>query len=152
MAKTEMIGWNAFMKGEIPEKKKTMTQQVVKTAAMTSVAICITHAIPVALPFLAKSLMAAPVVHHVSSTVPVIADPSFQAQLSAATKPIKDILYGFAHEIYFIFMSWGAIEALVGKPQQGFQRMKIATLAYILLFWVPWIVDQVNHVKPSVGW
>ena len=74
---------------------------------------------------------------------------NFETTLAEATQPIKDIIFGFAHEIYFVFMAWGALEALIGKPQQGFTRMKIATASYVLLYWVPWIVETVNGVVPK---
>jgi hypothetical protein len=79
------------------------------------------------------------------------AGDDFTSQLDKALAPIKRIIYGFAHEIYFVMMSWGGVEALIGRTQQGFQRMKGATAAYIVLFWVPWICRQVSAAVPGTG-
>jgi hypothetical protein len=72
----------------------------------------------------------------------------FADQLRKATKPIRDVIFAFGHEIYFVMMAWGGIEALIGKTQQGFTRMKASTAAYVVLYWVPWIVETVNKAVP----
>lgn len=154
--KTVALEWGAFMRGEVVEKRIKPEAVVEKPniiPALTSAALTtgilalkiaaaahVVSAAPVAIPAMA---VASAAVSMATGT------PDFSAQLSAATRPIKDIIFGFAGEIYFVFMAWGALEALIGKPAQGFSRMKIATGAYILLYWVPWIVDQVNKVRPG---
>lgn len=140
MAKVQTLDWGAFMCGEIKEKAPMLARMNKALMALggTAFALSFVHGIAFADP---------------AAAVPAMGiDPSFQQAISTATKPIKDIIFGFAHEIYFVFMSWGAIEALIGKPQQGFSRMKISTGAYVLLFWVPWIVDQVNKARPHMGY
>lgn len=68
----------------------------------------------------------------------------FAAQLRIATKPIRDIITAFGHEIYGIFMLWAAIEMGIGKFQQGVSRMKSSTVAYIVLVWTPWIIETIT--------
>jgi hypothetical protein len=132
VAKTKVIEWKAFFAGEVLEKteSKTNWSKYAKVAAVTTAGLVIGLS--------SDQVLAAG-----------ISTNEFQASLSEATQPIRDIITGFAHEIYFVFMSWGALEALIGKPQQGFTRMKIATAGYVLLYWVPWIVDAVNGVVPK---
>lgn len=132
MAKTKVIEWKPFFAGEVIDKSKRPVDwsKFVTVATVTGAGIV--------LGINADMALAAGV-----------DTANFETTLAEATKPIKDILFGFAHEIYFVFMAWGAIEALIGKPQQGFTRMKIATASYILLYWVPWIVEAVNGVVPK---
>jgi hypothetical protein len=140
MTKTVTLDWKTFMNGSPAEvsKRRFNVHTALKIAGMvTVITVCISHG----------TVFASP-----DSIVTMAGDPSFQAQLSEATKPIKDVIFGFANEIYFVFMAWGAIEALIGKPQQGFMRMKTSTAAYILLYWVPTIVSMVNKVRPAVGY
>lgn len=138
MAKTQVMEWKAFMAGNAVEKssksnRKFNVDTALKIAGVATVALAVaTHGMPA----------------FANEAVTAMA-PSFQHQLSAATAPIKDIIFGFAHEIYFVFMAWGAMEALIGKPQQGFMRMKTSTAAYVLLYWVPTIVNMVNGVLPA---
>ncbi|GIP38617.1 hypothetical protein J31TS4_18970 [Paenibacillus sp. J31TS4] len=144
MAKIQTLDWQAFMAGKVEVKKGTrpaaFNGKAVAAAGAATIALCISHVVPVS-------------AHEAITAMAAVApDASFTEQLSVATKPIKDVLFGFAHEIYFFFMAWGALEALISKPQQGFTRMKVSTAAYILLYWVPWIVDQVNKVIPPVGY
>lgn len=150
MAKTQALEWKAFMQGDIRGKVATRVEAT-RTIAPALASAVITGGL-----FLLKATAlahAAPVVAPVAVAAMAMAGPiDFASQLALATKPIKDVIFGFAHEIYFVFMAWGALEALIGKPQQGFSRMKISTGAYILLFWVPWIVDQVNKVRPAGAW
>ncbi len=132
MAKTKVIEWKPFFSGEIIEKSNRTFDwsKIITVVTVTGAGVV--------LGLNTDFVMAAET-----------ATTDFQTSLSQATQPIKDIITGFAHEIYFVFMSWGALEALIGKPQQGFTRMKIATASYILLYWVPWIVETVNGVVPK---
>ena len=132
MEKIKVLEWKPFFSGEVIEKNRTS----VNWSKMAMVATITTAGLFIGLN--AEQAMAAE-----------IATNDFQTSLSQATQPIRDIITGFAHEIYFVFMSWGALEALIGKPQQGFTRMKIATASYVLLYWVPWIVTAVNKVVPQ---
>lgn len=132
MAKIKTLEWKPFFAGELIEKNK---RSVDWSKIITVVSV---SAAGVTLGLNADAALAAGV------------NPAnFETTLAQATQPIKDIIFGFAHEIYFVFMAWGALEALIGKPQQGFTRMKIATAAYVLLYWVPWIVETVNGVVPK---
>lgn len=156
MAKTEALEWNSFFKGEIKAKHnaksgRTYLLKAVEIGAIATVlGLTLAHTVPI----LATTLVGAKITvtsavtsgNAVAVMASVASDPTFQAQIANATKPIKDVIFGFANEIYFVFMAWGALEALIGKPQQGFSRMKTATGAYILLYWVPWIVKQVGRV------
>lgn len=149
MAKTVVLEWGAFMGGKVVEKdlvekRLKIANTALKVAAITAVGVVMINSVAALLP----AVHAAYAVHGVTVPAMAAAGPDF----SAATKPIKDIIFGAAHEIYFIFMSWGALEALIGKAQQGFTRMKVATGAYILLYWVPWIVDAVNKVRPAISY
>lgn len=139
MAKTQVVEWKAFIQGEVkpktPVKQKEFKFNWTLAAAAVIVGMNIAHGIAVADPAAIPAMASA-------------AGPTFQQALSAATKPIKDLIYGFGHEIYGIFMAWGAIEVMIGKASQGFNRMKTATLAYVLLWWVPWITNQVDIVRP----
>jgi hypothetical protein len=140
MAKTQALEWNSFMAGEIKPKfvspdKKTI-EKFMTIATIVVIESILIHTIPV-LAGSGKSITA------------IAMAPDFQGQLANATAPIHKLINGFAHEIYGVFMAWGAIEAMIGKTQQGFTRMKVATLGYVLLFWVPWIVDTVNGVRPG---
>jgi hypothetical protein len=143
MAKTVTYDFKSFCHGKLvekqEEKKNKLTLNINTVSKVTSVVL-------IGISVLNGDISTA---FASSNSITAMVDPNFQDTLSKATKPIKDIIFGFAHEVYFVFMAWGALEALIGKPQQGFTRMKIATGAYILLFWVPWIVDQVNKVRPS---
>jgi hypothetical protein len=141
--KTVALEWGAFMSGKVVEKKHVVKRNfnadtALKVAGVVTAAVMVVHGAPV---------FASP-----DAITTIATDPSFQAQISAATKPIKDVIFGFAGEVYFVFMAWGALEALIGKPQQGFTRMKTATAAYILLYWIPTIVQMVNKVRPAVGY
>jgi hypothetical protein len=132
VAKIKTLEWKPFFVGEIVEKTK---RNVDWSKIITVVSV---SAAGVMLGVNADAALAAGV------------NPAnFETTLAEATQPIKDIIFGFAHEIYFVFMAWGALEALIGKPQQGFTRMKIATASYVLLYWVPWIVQTVNGVVPK---
>ncbi len=156
MAKTQALDWKAFMSGEIREKGAAVPADPVKAEAPRAIAPALASAVLTGGLILLKTsalVHAAPVAAPVAVAAMAMAGPAdFATQLAAATKPVKDVIFGFAHEIYFVFMAWGALEALIGKPQQGFSRMKVSTGAYILLFWVPWIVDQVNKVRPVGAW
>jgi|SRR5690625_323719 len=134
--KTEVLDWRAFFDGEIVTKGDALPPK--PTGKKSAIALA--------------SAGVATALHSAKAPSEAITamSPSFEQSISAATKPIKDIIFGFAGEIYFVFMAWGALEALIGKPQQGFARMKVATGAYILLYWVPWIVKQVNLVRPGL--
>jgi hypothetical protein len=139
MAKVEALNWKSFMKGEIELKIPKPSMKPIEKYFMITTIIVVETIILNTVPVFAGS----------GKTVATLAmTPDFTAKLSAATAPIHSLIKGFAHEIYGVFMSWGAIEAMIGKPQQGFTRMKVATLGYVLLFWVPWIVDAVNGVRP----
>ena len=132
VAKIKTLEWKPFFDGNIVEKSKR------------------NNALPKWLTI--ASVTGAGIVLGINANAALAAGvnpANFESTLSAATQPIKDIIFGFAHEIYFVFMAWGAIEALIGKPQQGFTRMKVATASYILLYWVPWIVETVNGVVPK---
>jgi hypothetical protein len=142
MAKVQALKWNEFFAGSVVPKQE-QNQHVKKALVLLSAGAALT----------VSGVLLAHGVHVSPDAITAFAhsaasDPSFQAQLAQATKPIRDLINGFAHEIYFVFMSWGALEAMIGKPQQGFTRMKTATFAYVLLFWVPWIVDKVSLVGP----
>lgn len=135
--KIEALEWKAFMGGTVKPKEESKAPVRLNSTAIAAVVIAgitlaqsVGFAEPAAVPAMA------------ASEVP------FQQALSTATKPIKDLIYGAGHEIYGVFMAWGAIEVMIGKPAQGFTRMKTATLAYILLWWVPWIVNQADMVRP----
>lgn len=136
VAKTKAVEWKAFMQGKVVDKepgKKWGT--ATKIAAVVLVGIT-----------------AGDMIHPMlvgAEAVPVMAGPDFQGQLHSALKPIHDLIKGFAHEIYAVFMAWGAIECIIGKTQQGFTRMKTATLGYVLLYWVPTIIDLVNGARPE---
>lgn len=132
VAKIKTLEWKPFFAGNIVEKN---TRNVALPKWLT---IATVTGAGIVLGINADAALAAGVT-----------SANFESTLSAATQPIKDIIFGFAHEIYFVFMAWGAIEALIGKPQQGFTRMKIATASYVLLYWVPWIVETVNGVVPK---
>lgn len=138
MAKAQALDWKAFMGGEIKPKVDSKTLQKVMTVSLAVIAgaTVLTYALPA---FAAGKALA----------VTVMA-PSFEQSLSHAAAPIHGLIRGFAHEIYAIFMGWGAIEAMIGKPQQGFTRMKTATLGYVLLYWVPTIIELVNKARPGV--
>jgi hypothetical protein len=129
--KIKVLEWKPFFVGEVVEKNKREIDwsKIIKLTSITGATI--------ALAINSDAALAAGVT-----------PANFESSLASATQPIKDIIFGFAHEIYFVFMAWGAIEALIGKPQQGFTRMKIATASYVLLYWVPWIVETVNGVVP----
>jgi hypothetical protein len=154
MTKTVALEWGAFMGGKViekgaAEKRAKVASTALKVVAAAAVGVIAANSIVALIP----AAHAAYVVHGATSAA--VAVPAIAAaapDFSAATKPIKDIIFGAAHEIYFVFMAWGALEALIGKAQQGFTRMKVATGAYILLYWVPWIVDAVNKVRPAVGY
>lgn len=159
MAKTVALEWCAFMGGKVvekgaAEKRAKIASTALKVVAVAAVGVIAANSIAALIP----AAHAAYVVHGATSAavaVPAMAHVATAAaapDFSVATKPIKDIIFGAAHEIYFVFMAWGALEALIGKAQQGFTRMKVATGAYILLYWVPWIVDAVNKVRPVVGY
>lgn len=145
MAKTQALEWGAFMRGEVLEKKveKVMAQLPVKAiavgGALTIVSAC----------FDGGSAMAAAFAPLGGGEVgKVMATVDFADQLRKATQPIRDVIFAFGHEIYFVMMAWGGIEALIGKTQQGFSRMKASTAAYVILYWVPWIVGTVNQAVP----
>lgn len=146
--KTVALEWNEFFKGKVVEKEAYQTPKssvAIRAAAIAIVAIAISHQFVGAEP--ASTMTTVPI-----EAVAVVANTTVGPDFSSATKPIKDIIFGAAHEIYFVFMAWGALEAMIGQAQSGFNRMKVATGAYILLFWVPWIVDQVNKVRPATGY
>jgi hypothetical protein len=138
--KIEALEWNSFMSGKVKPKleistSKTLVKKVVMITTFIAVESILLHTIPV--------LAGSP-----NSIAAMATTPDFQMKLSQATAPIRSLINGFAHEIYGVFMAWGAIEVMIGKSQQGFTRIKVATLGYVLLFWVPWIVDTVNGVRP----
>jgi len=132
VAKIKVLEWKPFFAGDIIEKNMRNIQlpKWLTIASVTGAGIVLG-------------------IHADTALAAGVNPANFESTLSAATQPIKDIIFGFAHEIYFVFMAWGAIEALIGKPQQGFTRMKVATASYILLYWVPWIVETVNGVVPK---
>lgn len=142
MAKAQALEWGAWKNGEVKvketittERRKWISKQLKLVAAGALICIVLSNG---------ATIFADP------ASVATIADGSFAADLHKASEPIKEIIFGFAHEIYFVMMAWGGLEALIGKPQQGFARMKSSTAAYVVLFWVPWIVKRVNDVVP--GW
>lgn len=143
MAKAQALDWKAFMGGEVkPKHPKQEVEFFGKDAMIGGILAAGTimwfaHAAP------------ALAMGHGVIAVSAMA-PDFSSSLHQATAPIHDLIKGFAHEIYAIFMGWGAIEAMIGRPQQGFARMKTATLGYILLYWVPTIIDLVNKARPGV--
>lgn len=144
LAKTQAIEWGAFMRGEVLEKKvekvKAQLPVLVIAAggALTIASAC----------FDGGAAMAAFAPLGGGEVVKVAAAIDFADQLRKATQPIRDVIFAFGHEIYFVMMAWGGIEALIGKTQQGFSRMKASTAAYVILYWVPWIVGTVNQAVP----
>lgn len=139
MARTQALDWGAWRAGQVKPKveEEPLANLLISGVLAFGLITFATHTVP--------AIAAA------GSVIPAIAGPGgFEHSLSVAAQPIHAIIRGFAHEIYAIFMGWGAIEAMIGKPQQGFTRMKTATLGYVLLFWVPTIIDLVNKARPGV--
>jgi hypothetical protein len=144
--KIEALEWKSFMSGDVKTKfvviapqqpsGKKLIKKVVTMASIIAIESLIIHTIPV---FAGNG----------TSVTTMVMTPDFQTKLTLATAPIRSLINGFAHEIYGVFMAWGAIEVMIGKSQQGFTRIKVATLGYVLLFWIPWIVDTVNGVRPT---
>jgi hypothetical protein len=149
--KVEVLPWGYFKQKQEPVKitftvKNQDTVRRIKKALYASAAVLagVTFAFHVD-PALAASMDFT----SAHDAVPVMAQQAanagdFAARLRTATEPIREIIKAFGHEIYAIMMLWGGVEALIGKFQQGIQRMKASTIAYILLVWVPWIVDIVT--------
>lgn len=136
MAQTKAVRWNEFFDGQIIDKEPKKVGPGTKAAVAVIVGLTLAHA---GFPM-----------HHVGAeAIPAMAQADFGTNLHTALAPIHKLIKGFAHEIYAVFMAWGAIEVMIGKTQQGFSRMKTATLGYILLYWVPLIIDMVNSARPG---
>lgn len=142
MAKIEVIPW-AYLK-EQPKAKPV--KQTVKKAVPVALAVIAGVTFALHGDFTAFAIGQPEAVEAFAQSASNTAD--FADQLRKATKPIRDIIFAFGHEIYFVMMAWGGIEALIGKTQQGFSRMKASTAAYVVLYWVPWIVETVNKAVP----
>jgi len=151
MAKTQVVKWSDFFSREVSSPKEQTPIDVKKVAK---------KCLPVAATVLAGLNFALHGDLTAFASVPTsinedaiyafanASNVEFAEKLRIATKPIRDIIMSFGHEIYGVMMLWGGIEALIGKFQQGVQRMKASTIAYILLVWVPWIVDTVSATVP----
>lgn len=141
MAKTEVISWDAWRKGDLNDDapqfdyKKLLINAVVGGVTLT---LALNFGVTDVLAFTGSE----------PEAITTMGSAGFGEQLRKATQPIRDIIFSFGHEIYFVMMAWGGIEALIGKTQQGFSRMKASTAAYVVLYWVPWIVQTVNSAVP----
>lgn len=146
MAKTKAVEWGPFHQGKVVDKeqpKKSIIGTGTKIAAVAIVALALSQiGVPPLLGYGAAKVGIA----MVGEAVPVMAAaaPNFTAGLHKALEPIRTLIMGFGHEIYGVFMIWGAIEVMIGKTQAGFNRMKLATLGYVLLVWAPKIVDWIS--------
>lgn len=151
MAKVQALEWNAFFQGRVVAKQSQIVVVTEDGKRPVGMPARIAGMAVVAITLVAATAIFPHIIHAAApAAVPAMAGGI--AELSKAVAPIKELIFGFAHEIYFVMMAWGGLEALIGKPQQGFARMKTATLAYVILFWVPWIVGRVNGVVPTNGW
>ncbi|HYK57358.1 MAG TPA: hypothetical protein VEV15_12895 [Flavisolibacter sp.] len=148
MAKTQVISWSEFYgKKEVEAPKVKDFKTTAKKLVPVAVAVIAGVTFALHGDFTA---LAAPITPD-GDAVAVMAQggADFAGQLRKATKAIRDIIFAFGHEIYFVMMAWGGIEALIGKTQQGFGRMKASTAAYVVLYWVPWIVETVSKAVPQ---
>lgn len=152
MAKVQALEWKPFFQGELVMKGKPQLVIVTEDGKhpkgmplRIAGFVVVTLSVAVAVATFPHLMHAAP------AAVPTLAGTGIE-ELHKAVEPIKQLIFGFAHEIYFVMMAWGGLEALIGRFESGFRRMKTATLAYIILFWVPWIVRHVNGVVPTTGW
>jgi hypothetical protein len=151
MVKTEVIPWSTWRSKEDLSKKEQTQAKVLKVAKKCiPVALTVIAGVTFALHGDFTAFAASGVPDNAVASLAQVAAPAadFGDQLRKATKPIRDIIFAFGHEIYFVMMAWGGIEALIGKTQQGFSRMKASTAAYVVLYWVPWIVETVNAAVP----
>ena len=154
MAKTQVVAWADFYdKKPVEAVKVAEAQKPMDLKEMAKkwvpVAVAVIGGVTVALHGDFTACASVP------DAVPAMAQAGgvsdFSAQLRIATKPIRDIITSFGHEIYGVMMLWGAIEMVIGKFPQGVARMKSSTVAYIVLVWTPWIIKTISSTASAAG-
>lgn len=65
--------------------------------------------------------------------------------------PIIRLLQDLAAPVAMVCMILGFIQIITGDQRQGLQRIKWATVGYVGIQWVPWLMSVVREVGRNVA-
>lgn len=71
-----------------------------------------------------------------------------KSSLTGAFEPVKKLLIDIADPLCYVMFVWGCIEAIVGRPASGLNRMKFAAIGYIGINWIPVVMGAIRAAAP----
>ena len=68
-----------------------------------------------------------------------------------AFQPIIDLLQGVSFPIAFIVISLGVLTIMIGKKQRGLELVKWATIGYLLMQFLPSLMNILREVGQAMA-
>lgn len=117
MVKTVTYDFRSFCRGELVEKRDTLSKNDILFSSGTGILVAYSQIYP--------------------QTIPV------GGNIQQAFDPIIVILQNMAYPVAFICIAWACLEAMIGKPASAVSRAKWAIIGYLAMRYVPALLKSI---------